>query len=711
MPVLLNYPLFHADDDNGAPLTGGLLYSYIVGSSTAKATYTTRAMSTANANPVVLNSRGEAIIYGSGLYKLILTTSAGVTIWTQDNVELGPGQGAYGFFADPSESDHGSAGTGASLYDILTALGTSKRATIFFPHSGVGNTTTYTVSTTFDASAYTNVIFSFENGAILAVATAKTLTLPSPGNIQAQPNQQIISGAGTVAFGTGGIVYPEWWGIDGTADQTQINAALNSLPSGNGLCQLLRKSYGISATITIPSNATLRGMGPKHSIIVPAASSFNAITFTASGSDMVIENLGVTGTDPVADNTERAIYGDTITDIVIQNCFFEKQNTTIQLATATRSKIINNEFFDTAEGATAAEGTAVLLTLTSTHCLVENNTFKAIHRHAIYLSSGTRYTVVRGNTIDTCREGAIQQYALAAQNACIHNVIEGNTIKDIDTATTIGHGITTTENCQYFIIKGNSVSGADTNGIHIEGNAGNISKPAYGVIEGNIINTTGDNGILLQNTDDCIVANNIIKSTTTYGINVAANGADVGSYCYRNQLHNNRIITAGSYAINIGTSRVIDTVIGYNLISGSVTGDIYQNGSLNPRLFTQCHVGSLTAGNANDFAFTWQNPHIMEILVTKIVVEVQTGGGTVGSLLNVGTAANATTGSDNLSDGVITLNTTDVYDNSKYVGTNGLVAQYLQANGGGTDWITGQITIANAASLVGKYYIFYNFRF
>ncbi|MBV6343601.1 hypothetical protein HWQ67_18700, partial [Candidatus Magnetobacterium casensis] len=91
MAVILNYPLFHADDDNGAPLTGGLLYTYEAGTSTAKATYTDRGAGTANSNPVVLDSRGEAIVYGAGIYKLILQTSAGVTVWTQDNVELGLG--------------------------------------------------------------------------------------------------------------------------------------------------------------------------------------------------------------------------------------------------------------------------------------------------------------------------------------------------------------------------------------------------------------------------------------------------------------------------------------------------------------------------------------------------------------------------------------------------------------------------------------------
>lgn len=261
MPVLLNYPLFHADDDIGAPLTGGLLYSYIAGSSTAKATYTTRAMGTANANPVVLNSRGEAVIYGSGLYKLILKTSAGVTIWTQDNIELGPGQGAYSFFVDPSEVDQGAAGAGASLYDILTALGSSKKATVYFPHNGTGNTTTYTVSTTYDASAYTNVTFEFENGAVLAVATGKTLTLPSPANLVAKANEQIFSGAGTVAFNSGGVVYPDWWAVNTSPGTTDMHAAIEaadtSQGSNEGTISFISGAYKSSGDITFDSSIYL----------------------------------------------------------------------------------------------------------------------------------------------------------------------------------------------------------------------------------------------------------------------------------------------------------------------------------------------------------------------------------------------------------------------------------------------------------------------
>lgn len=50
--------------DAGAPAAGCFLYTYTTGSSsTPLATYTDKAGSVANANPIVLDARGEAIIY------------------------------------------------------------------------------------------------------------------------------------------------------------------------------------------------------------------------------------------------------------------------------------------------------------------------------------------------------------------------------------------------------------------------------------------------------------------------------------------------------------------------------------------------------------------------------------------------------------------------------------------------------------------------
>jgi len=77
-------------DNNGIPLSGGLLYAYQAGSSTPLATYTTISGTVANANPIVLNSSGRLdnevwLTYGY-FYKFVLQDSLGSLLGTYDNI-------------------------------------------------------------------------------------------------------------------------------------------------------------------------------------------------------------------------------------------------------------------------------------------------------------------------------------------------------------------------------------------------------------------------------------------------------------------------------------------------------------------------------------------------------------------------------------------------------------------------------------------------
>lgn len=84
---LIPTPVMQFLDADGNPLVGGKVYTYEAGTSTPLETYTDYGGATPNANPVILNSRGEASIwFGSASYKIILKTSADVLIWTADNI-------------------------------------------------------------------------------------------------------------------------------------------------------------------------------------------------------------------------------------------------------------------------------------------------------------------------------------------------------------------------------------------------------------------------------------------------------------------------------------------------------------------------------------------------------------------------------------------------------------------------------------------------
>lgn len=87
MAVLGGTPKFQALNSVGAPLSGGKLYTYQPGTTTNKATYTSSSEASTNANPVILNSRGEADVWFVGKYKLVLKDADDVTIWTVDNYD------------------------------------------------------------------------------------------------------------------------------------------------------------------------------------------------------------------------------------------------------------------------------------------------------------------------------------------------------------------------------------------------------------------------------------------------------------------------------------------------------------------------------------------------------------------------------------------------------------------------------------------------
>jgi hypothetical protein len=82
-------PFFQQVDSNGAPLSGAKLYFYQTGTSTLLDTYTSSALTTPNANPVVADANGRwgPIYLGtSSDYKVILKDSSDVAIATEDPI-------------------------------------------------------------------------------------------------------------------------------------------------------------------------------------------------------------------------------------------------------------------------------------------------------------------------------------------------------------------------------------------------------------------------------------------------------------------------------------------------------------------------------------------------------------------------------------------------------------------------------------------------
>ncbi|WP_175757597.1 hypothetical protein [Burkholderia cepacia] len=70
-------------DQNGKPLVNGTITFYVPGTTTKKDTYQDAALTQPNTNPVVLDSKGQATIWGNGSYRQITQDAFGAVIWDQ----------------------------------------------------------------------------------------------------------------------------------------------------------------------------------------------------------------------------------------------------------------------------------------------------------------------------------------------------------------------------------------------------------------------------------------------------------------------------------------------------------------------------------------------------------------------------------------------------------------------------------------------------
>jgi hypothetical protein len=269
-------PKFSSQLVTGAPLVGGKLYTYAAGTSTPLASYTDYTGGVANANPVVLDSRGEADVWfaqGSA-YKLVLKDSADVTIWTVDGVNYSGAAGQSILFADgtvgaPSISFVNSTAMGFyRVSNNVLGLATAGVLAVTFDASqnvgiGITPTTKLDVNGTFKARGAVTVTtggVTITAGGLIVTAGGATITgtVGVTGNTTLTGTNAFV-GATTVS---GGVFASRGFTDNATAAQWNIDSTGRLLNNGNlqtGFAALLGSNHTATGVIIFGSTGFVGG--------------------------------------------------------------------------------------------------------------------------------------------------------------------------------------------------------------------------------------------------------------------------------------------------------------------------------------------------------------------------------------------------------------------------------------------------------------------
>lgn len=249
-------------DNNGTPLAGGLLYTYVAGTTTPETTYTTSAGNVANANPVVLNSAGrvpsgEIWLTVGVSYKFVLKDSDNVLIGTYDNVPASP---------DASLVTYTPAGAGA----VTTTVQAKLRQTVSVQDFGaVGDGTTNDYAAWSAAVTYCTAndleLTAPSVNAFYSIGTNLNITCAFQAGLYS-----VFGGAGVITFAAGSVqfVNPEWWYDGGddwapainSADASIIGPLDNNTLTSKAFVSFMARTYRINSTITY-NGSPWRGCG------------------------------------------------------------------------------------------------------------------------------------------------------------------------------------------------------------------------------------------------------------------------------------------------------------------------------------------------------------------------------------------------------------------------------------------------------------------
>ncbi len=332
---------------------------------------------------------------------------------------------------------------------------------------------------------------------------------------------------------------------DGTADQVEIQNAIDALGTTGGVVYLLEGTYNISGSINLNTTApndsgkAIIGTGA-GTVLNLIAGTANYIFFASGVNRILISQLMCTKTGIY--NCQWAIYFTSVTYSKIDKVWVKNMRQT-------------------------SSGGGIYLETSSYNTLYGN--VLDTNDYGIRLITSSAYNTVSGNTV-------IQGYygsGISLVNSSINNTVSGNTIQGSGTGISISNANI------------NTISG---NNVYSSGSCMDVTTASFNAISGNSLTGAGQGpdadgyGIILQtSSNNNAISGNTIQENGAPGIRVYSSSNNI---ILGNKLHKNGYTNGTACSISIETNSANNLISSNDITDTGGTGyaiRVYAGGSNN----------------------------------------------------------------------------------------------------------------------------------
>ena len=354
---------------------------------------------------------------------------------------------------------------------------------------------------------YTDIIHPETDSSVVLMSSGKTLQTIS------NRTQRFVIGTSTAGWTLDDCDYL----CDGTADQVEINNAIQALPTNGGEIVILDGTYDIKAKINVTKdNVSIRGNG--NATILKRmydSTAYEGVITLTSRSGCKIANLQVDGNESsYTQFYNSGIYLDSSNNNIITSNTCNNNNYGISVSSSSNNTITGNTCNDNKSSGIYSE-------YSSSNTIAIGNTCNNNY-NGIYLNYSNNNTIIKGNTCDNNNRG------INLNSSSNDNTITGNTCNN---------------NVHY--------------GVYVNSSIGNT-------IVGTICNNNGSGGIYLGGSNSNTATSNTCNNNSNgiYLIN-SSNNTITGNTCNRGTG------LATDYTESQYTIRLTGTGNNYNLISNN----------------------------------------------------------------------------------------------------------------------------------------------